>query len=53
MKPSAALNFHRQAICEAVSRYHTANPRVFGSVLSGNDKEGSDLLVDAFPGATL
>jgi predicted nucleotidyltransferase len=40
---------------EAVSRFHTANPRVFGSVLHGNDQDGSDLdlLVDALPGATL
>ncbi len=55
MKPSQALNFHRQAVREAVTHYRTANPRVFGSVLTGNDKEGSDLdlLVDALPGATL
>ncbi len=36
-------------------RYRAANPRVFGSVLSGADKDGSDLdlLVDPLPGATL
>jgi predicted nucleotidyltransferase len=36
-------------------RYRTTNPRVFGSVVHGTDKEGSDidLLVDALPGATL
>ncbi|MBO9329291.1 nucleotidyltransferase [Achromobacter xylosoxidans] len=36
-------------------RYRTANPRVFGSVLHGTDREGSDidLLVDALPEATL
>jgi predicted nucleotidyltransferase len=40
---------------EAVSRFHAANPRVFGSVLHGTDHDGSDLdlLVDALPGATL
>jgi len=36
-------------------RYRTTNPRVFGLVVHGTDKEGSDidLLVDALPGATL
>lgn len=40
---------------EAVNRFRTANPRVFGSVLHGTDRDGSDLdlLVDALPGATL
>ena len=39
----------------AAMRFRTANPRVFGSVLHGTDREGSDLdlLVDALPGATL
>jgi uncharacterized protein len=38
-----------------VSRSRAANPRVFGSVLRGEDHEGSDIdiLVDALPGATL
>jgi uncharacterized protein len=55
MKPSIALNLKRNAVREAVSRFHTANPRVFGSVLHGNDQDGSDLdlLVDALPGTTL
>lgn len=55
MKPSAALDLCRHAIRASVSRHHTANPRVFGSVLKGTDKEGSDLdiLVDALPGTTL
>ncbi|MHB8529798.1 MAG: nucleotidyltransferase family protein [Caulobacteraceae bacterium] len=37
------------------SRFRAANPRVFGSAVRGEDKEGSDLdlLVDALPGATL
>ncbi|MCX7088381.1 MAG: nucleotidyltransferase family protein [Methylococcales bacterium] len=55
MKPSIALNTHRIAIQQAVSRYRITNPRVFGSVLHGVDKDGSDLdlLVDALPGTTL
>lgn len=55
MRPSAVLDLKRGAVLEAVSRFRTANPRVFGSVLHGTDQEGSDLdlLVDALPGATL
>ena len=55
MKPSIALDLKRHAVREAVSRFHTANPRVFGSVLHGDDQDGSDLdlLVDALPGTTL
>ncbi len=48
MKPSFILDKERDAIRAAVCRYHTANPRVFGSVLNGSDTDGSDLdlLVD-------
>ena len=55
MKPSAALELKRIAVREAASRFRTANPRVFGSVLHGTDADGSDLdlLVDALPGTTL
>jgi predicted nucleotidyltransferase len=55
MRPSVALEMNRNAVREAVSRFRTANPRVFGSVMRGTDQEGSDLdlLVDALPGATL
>ena len=55
MKPSTALERNRGAVRAAAARYHAANPRVFGSVLRGEDREGSDLdiLVDALPGATL
>ncbi len=55
MRPSVALTLKRALVREATARYRTANPRVFGSVLHGNDQEGSDLdlLVDALPGATL
>ncbi|MFC4276235.1 nucleotidyltransferase family protein [Achromobacter aloeverae] len=55
MRPSAVLDIYRSAVLEAVSRFPTANPRIFGSVLHGTDRDGSDidLLVDALPGATL
>ena len=55
MKPSEAMAGKEQAIRALVSRYLAANPRIFGSVLRGEDQDGSDLdlLVDALPGATL
>ena len=55
MNPSAAPEANQQAIREAVQRFRTRNPRVFGSVLHGADKDGSDLdlLVDPLPGVTL
>ena len=55
MNPSTALNAKREAIRAAVARRRATNPRVFGSVLRGEDCDGSDIdiLVDARPGATL
>jgi predicted nucleotidyltransferase len=55
MRPSVVLDMNRRAVREMASRFRTANPRVFGSVLHGTDRDGSDLdlLVDALPGATL
>ena len=55
MRPSVVLGLKRSAVREAVNRFRTANLRVFGSVLHGTDRDGSDLdlLVDALPGATL
>lgn len=55
MRPSVVLEMKRNAVRETVSRFRTTNPRVFGSVLHGTDRDGSDidLLVDALPGATL
>lgn len=55
MKPSVALDLKRGAVREAARRFRAANPRIFGSVLHGTDRDGSDLdlLVDALPGATL
>jgi len=48
MKPSDALARHRDAVLEAVRRYSSANPRVIGATLTGEDRGGSDLdlLVD-------
>jgi predicted nucleotidyltransferase len=55
MRPSQALNQHRDAVCLAAARYRVVNPRVFGSALHGDDHDGSDLdlLVDTLPGTTL
>jgi hypothetical protein len=55
MRPSLVLDLKRSVIREAVSRFRVTNPRVFGSVLRGTDREDGDLdlLVDALPGATL
>ncbi len=55
MKPSVSLERQRSAVRQAVLRYKTVNPRVFGSIVHGNDKDGSDLdlLVDPLPGTTL
>ncbi|MGV7207041.1 nucleotidyltransferase family protein [Oxalobacteraceae bacterium A2-2] len=45
----------RSAVREVASKFPVTNLRIFGSVLHGTDKVGSDLdlLVDALPGATL
>lgn len=55
MKPSVSLDLQRSAVRQVVLRYKTVNPRVFGSIVHGNDKDGSDLdlLVDPLPGTTL
>lgn len=55
MKPSIALEQNRRAVREATRRFRATNPRIFGSVLHGDDQDGSDLdvLVDPLPGATL
>lgn len=48
MKPSEALNAHRQTIRQIVEQNHACNARIFGSVLHGDDTNTSDLdlLVD-------
>jgi len=55
MKPSVALDLHREQVRALVARRKTANPRVFGSVSRGEDEEGSDIdiLVDRLPRTNL
>jgi uncharacterized protein len=55
MKPSAALHAHLAAIRHIVSTHRASNPRVFGSVILGDDTERSDLdiLVDPTAETTL
>lgn len=55
MRPSVALQTHREAIREIALRHRVCNVRVFGSVLHGNDTEDSDLdlLVEPTPETTL
>lgn len=55
MKPSIAYQQHREAIRQIVERHHAKNPRIFGSVLHGQDTDISDLdiLVDTTEETTL
>lgn len=55
MKPSLALQTNRAAIRMVVERHRACNARVFGSVVHGDDHEGSDLdiLIDPTPSTTL
>jgi uncharacterized protein len=55
VKPSKVLQQYRDVIRRIIERGQLRNPRVFGSVVHGDDREGSDLdlLVDAGPGITL
>lgn len=55
MKPSTALKQHSHVIAALAGRFRATNPRVFGSVLHGRDRAGSDLdlLVDTLPDTTL
>jgi predicted nucleotidyltransferase len=43
MKPSAALEIHRNAIRRIVKAHRADNARVFGSTIHGTDTEDSDL----------
>ena len=43
MRPSVALQIHRDAIREIALNHRVLNVRVFGSVLHGDDTEDSDL----------
>jgi hypothetical protein len=55
MRPSEVLPQHRETIRQLVLEAGMANPRVFGSVLRGDDEDGSDLdlLVDPAPRTSL
>lgn len=55
MRPSEILPRYRETICQLVLQAGMANPRVFGSVLRGEDSDDSDLdiLVDPAPRASL
>ena len=55
MTPSQALNAHRADVRRLVLDHRAANPRIFGSVLRGEDTANSDLdlLVDPTPDTTL
>jgi predicted nucleotidyltransferase len=48
MRPSEALERHRDEVRAIVKRFGADNPRLFGSVARGEDVEGSDIdiLVD-------
>lgn len=52
MKPSVALAEHRDAVRCLITAHGAANPRIFGSVLHGDDQDGSDLdiLLEPIPG---
>lgn len=55
MRPSEALQTHRDAVRKIALQHRIRDIRVFGSVLRGEDVDGSDLdlLVDPLPGTTL
>ncbi len=55
MRPSIALQDNRAAIRQIVESHNARNARVFGSVLHGDDADGSDLdlLVDPTPDTSL
>jgi uncharacterized protein len=55
MRPSEVLQSKRSVVHAIIARHRATNVRVFGSVLHGEDREGSDLdlLVDAAPDASL
>jgi predicted nucleotidyltransferase len=55
MRPSAALELYREDIRRIVLENRSTNPRVFGSILRGEDDESSDLdlLIDPTPDTSL
>ncbi|NQW71603.1 MAG: nucleotidyltransferase [Actinobacteria bacterium] len=55
MRPSVALQAHRQKVRDIVSAHGAINPRVFGAVARGDDTSEShfDLLIDPTAETTL
>ena len=55
MRPSIALQTHREAIRRIALSHRVTNVRVFGSVVHGDDTEDSDLdiLVEPTPATTM
>jgi len=55
MRPSEALQLYREDIRRIVEQHHGKNPKVFGSVVAGEDTEDSDLdlLIDPTSQTTL
>lgn len=55
MRPSIALAAHRTAVREIALRHRVRDVRVFGSVVRGDDEDGSDLdlLVEPTEATTL
>ena len=55
MKPSEILALNRTVIRHVIATHRASNARVFGSVLHGQDEEGSDLdiLIDPTSETTL
>ncbi len=55
MRPSHAVNTHREAIRSIALRHRVTNVRVFGSVMHRDDTDGSDLdfLVDPTSDTTM
>jgi predicted nucleotidyltransferase len=43
VRPSEALKIHQEAVRRIALQHHVEDVRVFGSVLSGEDTESSDL----------
>ena len=48
MKPSIALQAHREEVREVLERFRMRNPRIFGSTarIEDTDKSDLDILVD-------
>ena len=55
MKPSVLLNQYREQVITIALRHSVSGVKVFGSVLHGDDIEGSDLdlLVEPLPHTTM